>query len=383
MMPRWVKAHDTSVIPAVVIIVVGLILLTNLSLSWGFEVYNSTPGSRAMGMAGVFSAQADDSSAIWYNPAGLKQASMGTSDMTIDISERITSDDNVHFSTSDTAITYAAAYSNNIPFLQRWTDSVGLGIAYHSPYQLAINVNENVDPSDVSSRTYGLINATYQQVSGVIAASMGQTLSIGTTVDMLWADIDCVDYGFCVKNAPYGMGASLGVLYSAYKSDRTTVNLGAVWRSRVSIDYRSTPNSGIGSVLGGYIPDRPESYNLGLNLRYFAPSVLINSNVIIERTSWGDAAGEAPALSNYNKFGVSTELLFPTTANNVVALRVGVASAAAQRSRSPFSHVDTLALGIGVSLFKSHLVDLAWQLRDISGSGNVKMVSVSYSFQYK
>jgi len=360
-----------------------LLLLINAPTSWAFEAFNSTPGSRAMGMAGVFSAQADDSSAIWYNPAGLKQSGMSATDITIDIGEQIASDDNFQFSSPDTAITYAAAYQNNLPYLQRWTESVGLGIAYHSPYVLALNVNENIDPTDSASATYGLVDAKYQQVSGVMAASLKHNLSIGATVDMVWADIDCRDYEFCVKNAPYGMGASIGLLYGIYQSDRSAVNVAAAWRSSVSVDYNSTPNSGIGSVLGDYIPDRPGSFNIGVNMRYFAASMLVNANFIFERTMWAAAAGSAPSLSNYNKLGLGSEFLFPTESNNFFAVRAGVTKAMAEDG-AEFGDVDIFALGVGLSIYKNHVIDLAWQSRDAETEGkrSVNILSISYSLQY-
>ncbi len=52
------------------------------SLSFAYEQYFTYPGTRAMGMAGAFIGQADDSSAVWYNPAGLMQPNGPTFDAT-------------------------------------------------------------------------------------------------------------------------------------------------------------------------------------------------------------------------------------------------------------------------------------------------------------
>src|SRR5689334_16453708 len=50
----------------------GLVLSAGSTLLGGaFEVLQQ--GARASGQAEAFSAQADDASAIWYNPAGLTQ----------------------------------------------------------------------------------------------------------------------------------------------------------------------------------------------------------------------------------------------------------------------------------------------------------------------
>ncbi len=47
-----------------------------------YEQYFTYPGTRAMGMAGSFIAQANDSSAVWYNPAGLMQPGAPKFDLT-------------------------------------------------------------------------------------------------------------------------------------------------------------------------------------------------------------------------------------------------------------------------------------------------------------
>jgi len=69
-------------------IIVAAVIFTLLSL-WNypasaFEQYFTYLGTRAMGMAGAFIVQANDSSAIWYNPAGLAQPGAPKFDLTIE-----------------------------------------------------------------------------------------------------------------------------------------------------------------------------------------------------------------------------------------------------------------------------------------------------------
>jgi len=47
------------------------LILTSLALGNGVEIYPQ--GAKAVGMAGAFTAQADDPTAIFYNPAGITQ----------------------------------------------------------------------------------------------------------------------------------------------------------------------------------------------------------------------------------------------------------------------------------------------------------------------
>ena len=49
----------------------GLLLLPSLALANGFAI--NEMGTKAVGMGGAFAAQADDPSAVYYNPAGIVQ----------------------------------------------------------------------------------------------------------------------------------------------------------------------------------------------------------------------------------------------------------------------------------------------------------------------
>ena len=51
--------------------VINIFLLTGLALGNGFDIYEQS--AKAVGMAGAFTAQADDPSAIFFNPAGITQ----------------------------------------------------------------------------------------------------------------------------------------------------------------------------------------------------------------------------------------------------------------------------------------------------------------------
>jgi long-chain fatty acid transport protein len=53
------------------VFVISLLCLSGLAFGNGFDIYEQS--AKAVGMAGAFTAQADDPSAIFFNPAGITQ----------------------------------------------------------------------------------------------------------------------------------------------------------------------------------------------------------------------------------------------------------------------------------------------------------------------
>ena len=149
-----------------------------------FEAYLTNPGTRAMGMAGVFAAQADDSSAIWYNPGGLARANMVKRDYTVEWGGIPAANAQQGFR-DETALKFAGAYAGEL-----WgMAALGAGVAYVVPYELSFDVTQRVSP--LSARTYGDITATYRQISGLIATRLRPDLAVGATLDWVWVGMQC------------------------------------------------------------------------------------------------------------------------------------------------------------------------------------------------
>ena len=134
----------------------ALLLLAIGTNAFAFEAYVTNPGTRAMGMAGVFAAQADDSSAIWYNPGGLARANIIKRDFTVEWGGIAAANAQHGFSDAQ-ALKFAGAYAGDV-----WDMPVlGAGVAYVVPYELSFDVTQRV--SSLSAQTYGDITATYRQ----------------------------------------------------------------------------------------------------------------------------------------------------------------------------------------------------------------------------
>ena len=353
--------------------------------SFAYEGLSKNPSTRAMGMAGVFSAQSDDSSAIWYNPGAIASYEYISSDITVELGQRPVSGENINSldnniyenSDSETTLNFLAAYTRNIPFIKK-NKYVGIGFSYFSPYNLQINIDAPINV--ISENPYGYINAKYHQFSSLISARVHDKLSLGATFDFVWVDIECLQFQPCVNTGPTAIGTKLGALYKAYHSKFYTLNFSAVWHSIAKTKYISKPNSGIGSVLNEYLPDRPERYGIGTSLQKPTPWMLITSNLSYEIVKWSDSTDQGLTLTDYHNIGLGIEFMSNVRNGNSISLRIG--SKLLQSKESSSSDVLVSAIGFGYEIMKSQIIDIAVEHRRFNGiNNNSNYITLSYAWQ--
>lgn len=343
------------------------------------ESFQTNPGTRAMGMAGVFAAQADDSSAIWYNPAGVISDAAAKSDISIEFANIPSVNKAGEYSHSGTELKFLGGYTEALFEMFGDATPVRMGAGYFLPYRTTIYVDA-LSPAASNPPPYGDVDVTHRQVSASIAASPGSGLSWGATVDAMWSEIQCRTYAACVKkDGPRGYGASFGAKYSVVKFSSGEVSIAAAWHSRIALRYASRPPSGggIGSVIEGYIPGRPASFTLGVNLRTSTSFAAININGQVERVGWSSTTKDT-SIADYQKIGLSTEALFPLSNDNNFAVRMG-ASRASASGTAP--EVRIVAAGIGYGFELHHSLDVAWERRSLSAGIRENFASLSYSLQ--
>ena len=346
----------------------------------GFELdaFQTSPGTRAMGMAGVFAAQADDSSAIWYNPAGLASAAAANTDISVEFANIPEVNERDEYARSGIELKFLGAYTQRRFAIFGDAHLVRIGAGYFLPYRPTLYIDAprpaaSSNPAD----PYGDIDVTHRQISALIAMAPRSSFAWGATADAMWSEIRCRDYKECVnKGGPVGYGASLGAKYTGAKFSWGDASIAAAWHSRIGLSYASHGDSGLGSVVEDYIPGRPESLALGGNVRVSTALALININAQTERIGWGDTSKKA-AIANSKKLGVSAEALFPLPPGNTFALRMGTNRASAPGTSS----VRILAAGIGYSFKQYHSVDFAWERRSSSSGALENFSSFSYSLQ--
>lgn len=364
-------------------------VLMHTAAAHSFEAYRNYPGSRAMGMAGGFSAQADDSSAIWYNPAGLTSSLGIDGDFSIEVASvptvnnRQGKPDSARYGNATGKLKFIGAYVNYVPFFKDYKN-VSTGLALFKPYDLSVFVNENRDATD-PAKLFGTVNSKYHQASAMLTKTLDKRLSIGGTADFVWTDIDCKEQGVnCVGNGPSGYGLTLGALYHFMIPGLSQFRVGIVWKNRAELDYSSTANPveypvSLGRELPDYLPGRPEHRTLALNMQTHEDGKLINLNVMTEQILWSKAAGNKLPLADYNKYGGSTEIIFTGFGKWTTSLRAGF-SLSKPDNTGP--DITTWALGTGAGYAHRHFIDLAYETRKTDADANTKLVSLSYSCQF-
>ncbi len=330
-----------------------------------------------MGLAGIFVAQADDSSAIWFNPAGLKSDAAAKSDISIEFANIPSVNQDGEYSRSGMEVKFLGGYTEQHFAIFGEANPVAVGAGYFLPYRATIYIDA-LSPAATNPPPYGYIDVTHHQVSALIAASPGSGFSWGATLDAMWSEIHCRDYDQCVqKNGPMGYGTSLGAKYTVAKFSSGDASIAAAWHSRIALRYASRPRGGIGSVIEDYIPGRPTSFTLGVNLRTSTSLAAININGQVERVGWSSTTKDTSA-ADYQKIGISTEALFPSSNDNNFALRIGTSRASASGT-APAARI--VAAGIGYGFELHHSVDLAWERRSLSPGIRENFASLSYSLQ--
>lgn len=355
---------------------IWLYLLGATHSAMSYESFQTYPGTRAMGMAGVFVAQADDSSAIWYNPAGLKSAAAANTDISVEFANIPKINDDGKYSHGAAELKFLGGYTEEQFAIFGVANPMVVGAGYFLPSRTTIYIDAL--PPTLNPLPYGYVDVAHHEVSALIAASPMPSFSWGATVDAMWSEIWCRDYDQCVnKIGPLGYGASLGAKYSLAKFSSGEVNIAAAWHSRIALHYGSRADSGLGSVIEDYIPGRPASFALGINLRTSTSIAAINVNGQVERIGWSDTTKDA-SITNYRKFGAGAEALFPMNNGNDFALRMG-ASRASASGNSP--EVRIIAIGAGYGFAKQNSIDLAFERRSLSIGTHENFTSLSYSIQ--
>jgi len=342
------------------------------------EIHFSHPGTRAAGLAGAFSAQGDDSSAIWYNPGSLVHYDFIQQDLTLDYGHRIIneiSNSSPKLSTEN-YLKFAAFYKRSPTKLLG--KSFGLGVAYFSPYKLRLFVD--APQSLVNENAFGAVTAEYHQLSPMINVSVTPSTSIGVTFDVFWLNIDCLTYNPCVDYGPTGIASSFGLLHELVTSTDYSLRLSATWHLKANLGYSSTPNSGIGTVLVNYLPSRPDSKTLGLNWQVPTSKAVINSNIVLEKVSWSDTISKGKSLDNYINLASGVEFLSQTNAGKSYSVRMGGKIINNEKTQKIDKAIATV--GFGYEVIDSNILDISIIYEKFRGyDDDLTAWSISYSWQ--
>ena len=299
------KLRSTACLAAV-----SLLLAAPLSASAsGFRLPDQS--ASAMGMAGAFTAQADDASAAWYNPAGLTQVP-GTqiAGGTIAIYPSLThetvagqtdvSDRQFHF-------------PPHLYVTRSLNESTAVGISVNDPFGLS------TDWSDTSATRYvaTFSNIVTVEINPSIAYQVTPRLALaaGLAYVHMRATLERLapsNLDFRLAGDGDGWGANVAALYRATDALR----IGLTYRSRIKVDLDGDASlAGIISGSGSTSITLPDLIDLGISYQL---SEKLRLNADIDYTMW----------STYDRLVIqSTVPLFDATVEkqwkDVWCLRLG------------------------------------------------------------
>lgn len=243
----------------------------------------STPGqgARALGMAGAFTAVADDGSAIYYNPAGIGQGDgtrVEVSLAAISPELRYTTPGGANESSTKKALAPALFIT------RRLTDRLSAGLGVYAPYARDAELQDDL----INGFAWQRSKMVRTDLSAVVSWQMNDTLSIGGGLVAGFSQVDrSIPAGPGVRIADKidgtGFSGIVGLLWQA--GDR--VKAGATYRSGMSIDHdgqRTMTIAGVATTSNARAEIRyPASFGLGIA---FSPSENLTLALDVDWTGW-------------------------------------------------------------------------------------------------
>lgn len=241
--------HPVSLTRVVVVSALAATLASSPLSAAGFSIFEQ--GAKAMGMAGAFTAQADDPSAMYHNIGGLafldgRQVAAGTTLIRQTTSDFFGADpfpgQGADGERTDT-IFYPSHLYASYQLGPRWR----AGLALNNPFGLATKWK---NPSTWPGRaiSYDATMRTYDLSAGV-GWQIDPTFGVGAGVIVRWSDLELHRrvllpdpvYGMPVDVADAtlesdldnGVGYTVGLLHKP----STRVHWGLSYRSKITVDY--------------------------------------------------------------------------------------------------------------------------------------------------
>jgi long-chain fatty acid transport protein len=213
---------------------ISLLLFVSHASAAGFALPEQ--GAAAMGMGSAFVGQADDASAVWYNPAGITQLDgirlMGGA---VFIYPTFSHDNND--GTTDTA-SRAAHVPATMYATYKMTDRISLGFGVNNPFGMATDWHTNSETREVAL----LSQVIATEFNPNVAFKITDKLSIAAGVEYVYMSANLTNnymVGPFLTNAQLsgsgdGWGGNIAVLYKISDS----LSTGLSYRSRVEIKVK-------------------------------------------------------------------------------------------------------------------------------------------------
>ena len=348
-------AVSPHVIAAFIAIFSFIVLSGTQSFAGPFTSY---PGARARAMGGAFTGIADDTSAVWFNPAGFarEKGDEKSIEFIIDWSQATSIDEEDGPLRSDETAWFVGGKFNHEKF--------GTGLFYYTPYSIRYWAHDQGN----NDTAYGKVNEVVQIIGAPLAVSFFKgILKIGATLEWVhlgihdsrvlyrdsWGWLDA--YPTAGESAD-GFTGSLGTLISIMNTRSSNLKVGGTYRLKSFTDIGAEAvQADKNEAVERLFFDRPESFDLGISFTKAFPEK--KSHVVLSsqygRTDWGGARKGDWDLK-YTRISIGAEYAIDDrdAILKTKALRVGyyTSSPSEQGRVWNWPDVNAITYGIGISV---------------------------------
>jgi long-chain fatty acid transport protein len=277
---------------------------------WAASFALSENGARAQGMAGAFVGQADDPSAVWYNPAGLlrqtgSSVSLGANFFLPDISAddvngvRRNPNDSRHADGESGAV----PISGNNYAAWRVSDQVGVGFGINSPFGLSVDWEDDAFVRYQSA--FAELRTFY--FTPAIALQLSHRISAGIGASYIYADAELERKLYVGPGLPdgtfqlggeareWGYAAGVQAVLAEGVGAIDLLTLGATYHSAVVLEFKDSdsvvkftfPELGLASEVpnsrASTTIDLPEIWTVGLSAQVGGQATV---NLDVSRLGW-------------------------------------------------------------------------------------------------
>jgi len=364
-----------------------IIILGHNTSSLKADPMISYPGTRARGMGGAFTGIADDSSSVWYNPAGLAKC---LPEFAFEWSQA-PGRKLIQEATDDPAKKFDAGNldnSNSNLFIS--LSGNGFGIYYYSPYAMEWNFAER----ERIGTQLAQIDERIWMIGLAFADSIVEDkLNFGFTVEHVEInhpgvghldshEVDNVrKYSF--DDDSNSITGSIGLLATPIESKQYSIKLklGGVYRFKSSPpDVPQVDFAGRKLLLG-----KPESYDFGASLTKSFTSLQSSFIFSIQQgvTKWSGTETYDAVHNDYNKTSMGAEWsIVSKNSPFCISFRAGLYSSTATEKDFGWPDVNAFTAGIGfLSEDGESGLEVAYENRTLSYYSNdeetVSLISVS------
>lgn len=253
--------------------VLALVFSASLVFGSGFSIYEQ--GAKATSMSGAFVAQANDVTAIFYNPAGITslngfQLGLGTTIIApyASFTGPASSDPNLYSTAEEqvfTPVTFYASYQIN--------DKMNFGFGFFTPFGLGSNWGEDWAgrylATETEVQTFFLNPVIAYKIMDNLSVAVGFNYALGTVTMKKAIDfpVDHSQVNSSLEASGSGMGWNIGIQYKPIDK----VSLGFTYRSNVLMEFEDgdatfelPATDGLSPLRSSYFPDTKGSSEIEL-----------------------------------------------------------------------------------------------------------------------